>query len=388
LGSDNIGEILDIRKRDFLCNFDTTNLSVGGSTDSGDTGMDVAYELDNDSVMELAGIELIGPVTAGGVRQPIESVEILIDGSVVDDIVFNDLMAPAWNAATVNQNPFFGGNGRLANQRAGFCFNLGVPLLMGGDPISACPKIGPKETLGFRVKAPKDAENGVTVDEDMIIRASVVEAKTREVVERVLGAYGTASGGNVEQSFEVVNMGNNDSFSVSKSVPLDLNMWTSLYGGQAAAKPYVTNYITYAKNAIATATNTSYQFTRSGRYVLHDFMDLSWNFDRTEAVQVTHVGVSDRVNLKQMRMYVSGRETPGNEWHVVTESENMFPMPLSADASENIYVGPAELAKPELIYNQKAYLELMDDGTSIPAWASGVTGAMIAVWGKKFELVV
>ena len=350
--------------------------------------MEESYELDNNSVLELAGIELLGPVTLAGARSKIESVEILIDGSVVDDIVFNELMAPAFNAATMNQNPFFGGNGRLANQRAGFCFNLGTPLLMGGSPMSACPKVGPKETLGFRVKAPKDAENGAAVTNDMIIRASLVEAKTKEVVERVLNTYGTAAGGSVEQSFEVVNMSNNDSFAVSKTVPLDLNMWTSLYGGQAAAKPYVTNYITYAQNAIATSTNSSYQFTRSGRYVLHDFMDLSWNFDQTEAIQLTHVAVSDRANLKQMRMYVSGREAPGNDWHVVTSGDNMFPMPLTDTAAEIVHVGPAELPKPELIYNQKAYLELMDDGTSIVAWASGVTGAMIAMWGKKFELVV
>lgn len=371
-----------------MCDFSTTNLGVGGSTDSGDTGMEVAHELDNDSVMELAGIELIGPVTAIGGRAKIESVEVLIDGSVVDDIVLNELMAPPYNAATMNQNPFFGGNGRLANQRAGFCFNLGVPLLMGGSPMSACPKIGPKETLGFRVKAPKTAENGFAITNDMIIRASVVEAKTKEVVERVLNTYGTAAGGSVEQSFEVVNMSNNDSFAVSKSVPLDLNMWTSLYGGQAAAKPYLTNYITYAQNAIATTTNTSYQFTRSGRYVLHDFMDLSWNFDQTEAIQVTHLGVSDRANLKQVRMYVSGRESPGNDWHVVTSGENVFPMPLTDTAAETVYVGPAEMPKPELIYNQKAYLELMDDGTSIDAWAGGTTGIMLAMWGKKFELVV
>jgi hypothetical protein len=38
----------------------------------------------------------------------------------------------------------------------------------------------------------------------------------------------------------------------------------------------------------------------------------------------------------------------------------------------------------ELIHNQKAYLEIKDNGTAIPAWASGVSGAMVAFWGKKF----
>ena len=65
--------------------------------------------------------------------------------------------------------------------------------------------------------------------------------------------------------------------------------------------------------------------------------------------------------------------------------EPMFPMPLDPDAEEKIYVGPAELPRPELIWNQKAYLEIKDDGTSIPAWSSGTQRAMVALWGKKFE---
>jgi len=86
-----------------------------------------------------------------------------------------------------------------------------------------------------------------------------------------------------------------------------------------------------------------------------------------------------------MRMYVSGRENPGNEWHIIDEDQTMFPMPLSADASETINVGPGAFPRAELIHNQKAYLEVMDDGTAVPAWAASVEGAMVAFWGKKFE---
>jgi len=335
--------------------------------------------------MELAGIEVIGPVTAGGTRQKIESIKILADGEEIADIVFNELMAPVYNAATMNRNPFFGGVGKYADMPEGFCFNLGKPLLMGGTPMDACPKIGPKETLSFEIKAPRAAEGGATIDENMTIRASLVEAKTIEAVERTLTAHGLLTGGAVDQSFTVVDLSENRTLSVTKTVPLALNKWTSLYGGEAAAKPYVKNYIAYAQNAIATTANSAYRFTREGRYVLHTFMDMGWNLDKDEAIRVTHVGVTPRTNLDYMRMWVSGRETPGNDWNNINEDVNMFPMPLDPNALTAIYAGPVALPRPELIWNQKAYLEMKDNGTSVPAWAAAADGAMVAIWGKLFE---
>lgn len=362
-------------------------LTVGSTIATGDTNAANSYELDNDSVMELAGIELIGPVSSAALRQKIESIKILIDGEEVADTVFNEMTAPAYHRSSMVRYPFFGGVGRYANQPEGFCFNLGLPLLMGGSPMDACPKIGPKETLGFEIKAPATAENGATINNNLIIRASLVEAKTIEVVERTLATYGTMSGGNVDQTFSIYDLARSADpvVRIDKTVPLALNRWTALYGGEAASKPYMKNYITYAQNALATTANSAYRFTRDGRYVLHPFMDLSWNLDKDEAVRVTHVGVLENDHIKYMRMWVSGRETPGNDWHIVNNTENMFPMPLDPNADTDIFVGPAVFPRPELIYNEKAYLELKDDGTSVGAWASSTQSAMVAMWGKKFE---
>jgi len=377
--------LLDIRKRDFDFDFATTNLTAGSSVANGDTSTDDAYELDNDSVLEVAGIEVIGPVTAAGARQKIESIKILADGEEISDIVFNELMAPPYNAATMNRNPFFGGVGKYADMPEGFCFNLGKPLLMGGTPMDACPKIGPKETLAFEIKAPRASEGGADITENVTIRASLVEAKTLDVVDRTLNAHGLVTGGAIDQSFTVVDLSENRTLSVTKTVPLALNKWTSLYGGEAASKPYVKNYITYAQNAVATTTNSAYRFTRDGRNVLHNFMDLSWNLDEDEAVRLTHIGVVPRAHLDYMRIWVSGRETPGNDWHNINEDVNMFPMPLDPNALTAIYNGPVALPRPELIWNQRAYLEIKDDGTSIPAWSAADDGAMVSLWGKVFE---
>lgn len=340
--------------------------------------------MDNDSVLELFGLELFGPVTMAGARQKIESIKILVDGAEVDDIYFNELMAPPVHAGIMNRNPFFGGYGAHADLPNMMCFNLGVPLLMGGSPMDATIKVGPQETLAFRIKAPRAAEGGGTINENVKIRANIVEAQTKEVVERTLTSYGLVSGGNIDQSFTVMDLSTNDKIEVSKTVPLDLDQWTGLYGGEAAAKPYVTNYITYAQNAIATTENSAYRFTMDGNRVLHDDMKFYWNLDQKKAVRITHVGVKTQTNLKYMRMYINGRENPGNEWHIVDTEQNMFPMPLSDDANVDIYNGPAAFPRAELIHNQYAYLEVKDDGTSIPAWSASATGAMVAFWGKKF----
>ncbi len=373
-----MGELLSVRKIDFAFNFATTNLSAGGSTSSGDTSTTEPYELDNDSIMELAGIEVIGPVTAAGVRQKIESIKIKIDGEIVPDIVFNELTAPPYHRNTRNQLIF--------HDTGGLCFNLGTPLLLGGDAIDACPKIGPKETLGFEVKAPRTAENGATITENMIIRATVVEAKTKEVMDRVLRQYGTSDGNNIQQNFSVVDLSTNNTIDVTKQVPAELDSWTELNGGLAAAKPYVSNYITYAQNATATTTNSAYRFTQTGTRVLHDFMDLSWNFTKKDAIRLTHMGVMEHANLGYVRLYISGRESPGNDWLIANDTENMFPMPLSSDATTYHFHGPAAFPRAEMVYNQQAWLEVKDNGTAVPAWADGVSGTMVALWGKRFKL--
>jgi hypothetical protein len=114
-------------------------------------------------------------------------------------------------------------------------------------------------------------------------------------------------------------------------------------------------------------------------------MEYYWNLDKKKATRITHVASLEHANIESMRMYISGREAPGNDWAVVNNTENMYPMPLDPNALTAVYNGPAAYPRAELIHNQKAYLEIMDNGVSVPAWAAGVQGAMIAVWGKKYE---
>ncbi|GAH22736.1 unnamed protein product, partial [marine sediment metagenome] len=42
--------------------------------------------------------------------------------------------------------------------------------------------------------------------------------------------------------------------------------------------------------------------------------------------------------------------------------------------------------RSRLIWDEKAQVEIIDDGTFVPAWAVGTPGAMVAAWGKYYEL--
>ncbi len=83
-------------------------------------------------------------------------------------------------------------------------------------------------------------------------------------------------------------------------------------------------------------------------------------------------------------MYKHGRTT--NPWMNARIDENELPMALGERADTIVYNGPAKLMKPVLIWDEKAQIEILDDGTSVPAWSDGVSSAMVAVWGKSYEM--
>ena len=387
-----MADIYSIRNKDFLFEFSASgaSLSAGGSIASGDSDTTDPYELDSDTIMEVAGIQLIGPVKNDGTRQKLEHVKLKLDTEIYPHVVFNEMMAPPINEYTSNIGPFFGGvvkrgDGSLMRVPQGLCFNLGVPLLMGGDPANACPKLGPRDKLAFEVKVPRTTEGGATVDQDLIVRATIVEVKGEDVAKRVLEHYDQLVGADVKQSFSIMDLESGESKSVSKTVPFSLEGWVDLHGGLAAGRPYIYPYITYAQNAKATTVNTEYTFRRQDSRVLQDFMELYWNYNDDEAVTISHMGVLTHAYLKETRMYIHGKTI--NPWIVTTETENELPLGLHPDANVKEYVGPVELPRPFIVWNNKGQIEIKDNGTTggIAAWASGVRGAMVALWGKYYK---
>lgn len=371
-----MGDIYSIRKIDFEFGFNTTQLDVGGSIRTGGGAhIDDPYQLDRDSVLEVVGIELIGPMKPGGARQKVEHVKLVINNDDYKHVAVNELMAPAIMGGSPN-TPFSDGM---------LCYNIGRPVLGGGDPIEATPKVGPGQTLGVEVKAPVAADGGAAITENMTVRLTVAEIKGEDCLERVLTYYDLIeSAGGVRQGFALRDLETDKIMSVDKEVPATLKDWTKLHGGMDAEKPRIKPFVKYAQNSAATTVNEAYGMYDIGTRVNKDFMDFYWNYNEDEAVMITHIGSLLCTNLEGVRVYKHGRSM--NPWFNARIDESELPMPMLEHAGSLVYQGPPKLPRPILVWNEKAQVEVIDDGTSIPAWSDGVSSAMVALWGKYYEM--
>ncbi|TFG97075.1 hypothetical protein E4H12_09510 [Candidatus Thorarchaeota archaeon] len=396
-----------VKKLDFDFDFATTNLGVGGIVETGDnTNYDVfdgqkwtnQYRLDEQSVGEIAGIELIGPISVGGVRDKLEYVRLRINGKEYPYVNLNELMAPSWSPYEANRSPFFGGQVKVGENYEqlplGFCHNIGVPMLLGGDPTDAVPKVGPGDTISIEVKSPRAVEGGAAVANQMIVRLSVVECRTTEMFQKLGAHYGWLSGSDINQSFKFRDMevnGGIEEYDVSKTTTMQedgtfqLDNWTELYGGLDASKPYIYPLIRYANNAAATTPNSEYTFTKVGNNVLHDWQEMSWNYDRRDAVRINQIGVLSHANHRFTRGFIQGRdENPYSETPAGAQTE--YPMPLDRTLPPIVYNGPASLGRGMTVWNTKGHIGMVDNGTAIPAWGAAPTrGSTIAIWGKQYK---
>ena len=373
-------DVYDIRNIDFEFEFSVTNLPAGAVVRSGgQASLTDPYVLDSDSILEVCGVQLIGPVDGvTNVREKLEHVKLVIAGDSYPHVVFNELMAPPINEFSPNIGPFFENGSKL-------CYNIGKPILAGGSPADATPKVGPRKSLGVEVKAPAVGDAGVAIDQDLTVRVTVAEVKGEDTAKRILTHYGAIVAGDaVRQSFELIDLERNLSAAYDKDVAFTVKNWTKLHGGMDADKPRIWPYVSYAQNAANTTVNAEYGMYDIGNRVNQDFMDMYWNFDETEAMLLTHMGVLTQANLEGMRVYKYGRST--NPWFDVSVQENELPMGLDPNALVQVFQGPKRLMRPRLIWDEKAQVEIIDDGTFVPAWAVGTPGAMVAAWGKYYEM--
>jgi len=396
-----------VKKIDFRFAFSSTNLAAGNNVETGDNGdADVfdgekwtnQYVLDEQSIAEIAGIELIGPVSALGVKDKLDYVRIRINGEEYKHINLNEKMAPPYSAHESNRSPFFGGSIRLGDGYEmlphSFCHNIGVPMLLGGPTTDAVPKVGPGQKIGIEVRAPKASEGGAAIADDLIVRLSVVQCRTLPMIKKIGEHYGWLSGNAISQNFKFMDLEENGDvaeYQVSKSIDLNedgnfaADNWTELYGGLDANKPYIYPYIRYANNAAATSTNEEYVFTKTGSKVLKDEQELDWNFNKSEALKLQYMGVDPHVNQSYSRVFIQGRDS--NPWAQTPDSSsNEFPMPVARTSPPLHYNGPAALGRGAIIWNTKANIGVKDNGTSIPAWSTTpIRGTEVAVWGKYYK---
>ncbi len=396
-----------VKKIDFRFQMATTNLAVGSIAETGDAAAYDVYDgekftnqyiLDEQSIAEIAGIELIGPMSGAGIRDKLEYVRIRIDGEEYKHVNLNEMMAPPFSAYEPNQSPFFGGSVKVGDGYEAlppsFCHNIGVPMMLGGNPMEAVPKVGPGAKISVEIKAPRAVEGGAAIADNLVVRMSVVQCRTTEMFKKLGEHYGWLSGNNVPQSFKFMDLEENGDvaeYSVDKTVDmtedgaLQLDNWTELYGGLDAKKPYIYPFIRYANNAAASVANEEYVFTKTGSKVLHDEQELDWNFDKREALKLQYIGVDPHVSQRYTRVYIQGRDSNPyayTQWG----AENEFPLGAERTSPPIHYKGPAALGRGMIIWNTKGNVGIKDNGTSIPAWAAPPTrGATVAVWGKSYK---
>ena len=380
---------------DLVFDFSDTSLALGGIAKTG--GNDAylweafghrsaqAYKLDNDSVMEIEGMEFLGPYL-GTYRSKIKYAKLIIDGNDAAQKVFgSELMFP----------------GRLGNQPnpmegmydGSVCMNFGKGLIKGGDPVNATPKIGPGQTLEAEIANPASANGGVALSQPMRLRLHVIMVKGQAKLIELLKTNGRMdSNGKIDQSFTIGDLERTEEMpimTVDKTIPggraFTIQDWSALYGGNDVAKPFVENYIRYGQNNKATTPGEWFQFTQEGLNVNDANQVLKWNHDQYTAMRIDKIGVFSNDNAKYLRLTKSGQAY--NPTYRIDPLMNMLPMPGALYTNQLMYNGPAKLGRSYWIWNTSGEIEVKDNGTAIPAWAAPPTrGVQVGVWGKMFYL--
>jgi hypothetical protein len=320
------------------------------------------YTADTKEALEVFRVEVIPPVEAGTGRiKKLKYVDLMIGGTEYG-LRINSVMMPA-------ENP----------NSPSVAVNLGVPYLWrpitGRIPTAieaTCPKLRKGQDLSVKVIAGEDIAAGE--DYQVILKcarvrdgAKLVEVVGAPVVDTsfVLDADVYPSGGRMQ--------------------PVSLDNWDELPGGLKQPKPQVFPWVTWADNAQPTTANQPYDFDYRAKFVDADWKNLSWTLTgKEEAYLVKALGVMPHANLKATRLNVVGRET--NEWFTTRPlpERNFFYPAMYYDTSLNEQLrrfGPVFLAKPFLFHGVKGGIQIVDNGTSIPAG-----GVEVHVYGTKFVL--
>jgi hypothetical protein len=319
-----------------------------------------AYELPPREVIEVYRMEVIPPVDAEtGKIKRIRYVTVRASGKEFDSIRINSVMAPA-----------------ELHQNLAVALNLGVPLLHA--PITGrIPSAVENTTLKFKPGDSIDVK--VVPDEDLkdtdtiTVRLRAARVRDESVLRSVAGI----------STFSKTITLDADTYS-APPIPISLDAFDELPGGQRQSKPVIMPWIVWATNKVGTTPNMPYEFVYD-RTADYDWMTLAWNLvNKDVAYLVYAVAVWPHANSKSIIFDVVGRETtleyptrplPEINWA-------MPPMYYDINVNKDLRrAGPRILAKPFLFHGVKGGIKILDNGTSIPA-----RGVEVAVWGVKFEL--
>jgi hypothetical protein len=331
-------------------------VDFSGTQAAGEEKVASVYSTSPDEVLEVFRIELIPPVdtTAKAVKK-LRYVTLVINGREYDTIRINSVMAPL-------EHP----------NNAGVAVDLGVPILhrpiLGQLPSIVditCPKVARGQSLAVKTVA----DENITQPYSVILKCARVKGRSK--LMEIVGPY--AGSARIEL----------DGDTYIKDVPFpSLETFDELPGGLAQSKPQILPWVTYARNVKATTVNQWYDFEYDSG-VKYQWMDLSFNLaNKDEAYIVKALGVIPHANSKALRLFADGRIT--NPEFSIKSDYNFFYPPMYYDTDANAAMkraGPVFLKKPFLFHGVKGGIQVIDNGTAIPA-----DGIEVMVWGTKFIL--
>jgi len=323
-----------------------------------------AYTLSPDEVLEVRRLEVIPPVNAAtGIMRDLKWMSVRIGGKTYETIRIDEVMAPL-----------------EAHLNVGVAVDFGIPYLwrpiIGRLPTpheGLCPKATPGEEVTVAVK-----NTGTAFTEDFSVILRCIRVRTLNMLRKVLGVAAIPTSFTLQRFEEGI-----DTYP-KPSIPVSLERFNELPGGLAQAKPQIFPWITYALNAVATTPNTWYEFYRPD-HVVEDWEILDWNLvTKVEAYALRHLAVWPHANSKAARIFISGRvENPEYPTRPLPEW-NYFMPPSYMDTAVNADLkraGPFKFYMPILFHGVKGGIQVIDNGTAIPA-----NGVKVGAWGAKYVL--
>lgn len=326
------------------------------SLNANQTWLSSGYRVPPGEVVEVYSVEVIPPVdtTTNTVKRAL--IEVLVNSEPVDGLKLSTLMAPY-------RQP----------QLPSAALWLGKPLLH--RPLTgALP--APHEATAVKAKEGDLVQLRVTALETLpgfTVVWRMARCRGQSKLREVVGV----------DYYPVAFTLDGDTYT-KPPVPVTVSEWDALPGGRRQAKPAIFAWRTFATNSKATTPNTWYSFEYPYG-VASDWMNLSWNLvGKDKAYYLTHAGVQTHSNAKAIRFYVEGRPT-NPEWPIRPLPEpNEFLPALFVDNSLNEQLrwsGPGKLPAPWLAHGVNAAIQVIDNGTPIPAG-----GIEIEVYGTLFVL--
>jgi hypothetical protein len=311
------------------------------------------YTVGSDEVIEIYRIEYSPPISDTTLQKTL--LEIAINDRVIDSIKIASNMMP------------------IKSINAGLAVDLGKPLLHA--PISGVPL--PIENTTIKAKVDDVIKVIVTALEDVTAPFKIYIKFARVIGKSKLTSVVpiAAMPKRVELLGDVYD---------GRAVPISVETWNELPGGNAQEKPQIFPFITWSTNKNATTPNKEYSFSYPDN-VDNQWQALFWKLsEKREAYIFNYLGVHPHANQIATRFFVDTRFT--NPWFDTLPQPDynefipasFFDNSVNTDAKR---LGPTAIVPPFLFHGVTGGIQILDNGTAIPAY-----GVQVDAYGVKIVL--